>query len=95
MKDITEDFGTLYQPTSALVFYQSYDRTQDTYVEHFDMDKDGNPINAHPLTEREAKTLAKALTLNTKKEKNQEFLKPRISKTKRSPTDQYSSYQYW
>ena len=35
MKDITEDFGTLYQPTSALVFYQSYDRTQDTYVEHF------------------------------------------------------------
>ena len=44
MKDITEDFGTLYQPTSALVFYQSYDRTQDTYVEHFDMDKDGNPI---------------------------------------------------
>ena len=77
MKDITEDFGTLYQPTSALVFYQSYDRTQDTYVEHFDMDKDGNPINAHPLTEREAKTLAKALTLNTKKEKNQEFLKPK------------------
>lgn len=89
MKDITEDFGTLYQPTSALVFYQSYDRTQDTYVEHFDMDKDGNPINAHPLTER-SKDIGKSINAEYKKGE-----KPRISKTKRSSTDQYSSYQYW
>jgi len=37
------------------------------------MDKNGSPINAHPLTEREAKVLAKAL--NTDKEKSKAFLK--------------------
>ena len=52
MKDITQNFGTLYHPTNALVFYQNDERNIETYVEHFDMDKNGNPINAHPLTER-------------------------------------------
>ena len=77
MKDITQDFGTLYHPTTALVFYQNNERNIETYVEHFDMDEIGNPINAHPLTEREAKELVKALTINTQKEKNQDFLKPK------------------
>ena len=77
MKDIIQDFGTLYHPTNALVFYQNNQGSKDTYVEHFDMDKNGNPINAHPLTEREAETLAKALIVKTKKEKNQDFLKPK------------------
>ena len=73
MKDITQNFGTLYHPKTALVFYQTDERNKDTYVEYFDMDKNGNPINAHPLTEREAKVLAKSLNLTTKK---QDFLKP-------------------
>ena len=77
MKDITQDFGTLYHPTTALVFYQNDEIDKDTYVEHFDMDKNGNPINAHPLTEREAKELIKALTINAQKEKSQDFLKPK------------------
>ena len=77
MKDITHDFGTLYHPTTALVFYQNDDRNKETYVEHFDMDKNGNPINAHPLSEREAKILVKALTINIQKEKSQDFLKPK------------------
>ena len=77
MKDITQDFGTLYYPTTALLFYQNDERNKDTYVEYFDMDKNGNPINAHPLTEREAETLAKALIVKTQKEKNQDFLKPK------------------
>lgn len=71
MKDITQDFGTLYHPLSALVFYQTKGSSKATYVEHFDMDKNGNPINAHPLTEREAKVLAKAL--NTEKERVRHF----------------------
>ncbi|WP_312304055.1 PRTRC system protein B [Chryseobacterium sp.] len=74
MNDITHHFGTLYHPVSALVIYQTKDDDKDTYVEHFDMDKDGNPINAHPLSEREAKILAKSL--NTEKEKSKAFLKP-------------------
>ena len=77
MKDITQDFGTLYHPTSALVFYQTNEGIIETYVEYFDMDKNGNPINAHPLTEKEAKTLIKALNTKTQKEKSKDFLKPK------------------
>ncbi|MEN9907985.1 MAG: hypothetical protein RLZZ540_1134 [Bacteroidota bacterium] len=73
MKDITESFGTLYHPKSALVFYQTKGMNSDTYVEHFDMDKNGNPINAHPLTVREANQLAKAL--KTAKEEKEPCLK--------------------
>ncbi len=72
--DITENLGTLYHPKSALVFYQTQGPNADTYVEHFDMDRNGNPINAHPLTIREAHVLAKAL--DTQKEESLAFLKP-------------------
>ncbi len=71
--DITASFGTLYLPKSALVFYETKGANTDVYVEHFDMDKNGNPINAHPLTEREAKVLARAL--QTEKDKDKAFLK--------------------
>jgi hypothetical protein len=50
------------------------------YVEHFDMDKNGNPINAHPLTVKEANVLAKALT---PKRKDKAF------KTKRNFADKH------
>lgn len=70
--DITGDFGTLYHPKSALVFYESNTLDKEVYVEHFDMDSNGMPINAHPLTEREAGALAKALTIE--KEKQTAFL---------------------
>ena len=73
--DITNDFGKLYYPKSALVFYEAKDTDKAMYVEHFDMDQSGNPINAHPLTVREANVLAKAL--QTEDEKNQAFLKPK------------------
>ena len=71
--DITASFGTLYHPKSALVFYEAKGENTDVYVEHFDMDKNGNPINAHPLTEREANALAKSL--QTEKNKDKAFLK--------------------
>lgn len=71
--DITGDFGTLYHPKSALVFYESNTLDKEVYVEHFDMDRNGMPINAHPLTEREAEALAKSLT--TEKQKQTAFLK--------------------
>ncbi|MGE6352961.1 PRTRC system protein B [Flavobacterium sp. NPDC079362] len=71
--DLTQDFGTLYHPKSALVFYESKGLDKEVYVEHFDMDRNGTPINAHPLTEREAGALAKALM--TEKQKQTAFLK--------------------
>lgn len=71
--DITDHFGTLYHPKSALVFYENIGTNTDIYVEHFDMDSNGTPINAHPLTVKEANVLAKAL--KTDEEKNTALLK--------------------
>jgi PRTRC genetic system protein B len=65
----------LYHPKSALVFYETAGTDSDIYVEHFDMDSNGTPINAHPLTVKEANILAKAL--QTDKEKSKAFLKPK------------------
>lgn len=73
--DITDDLGTMFFPKSALVFYDSRERNSQLYVEHFDMDINGNTINAHPLTVKEAEELATAL--QTEEEKNKAYLKPK------------------
>ncbi|WP_431609239.1 PRTRC system protein B [Chryseobacterium sp. 'Rf worker isolate 10'] len=65
--DITHQLGQLYFPQSALVFYQTEGNRPDTYVEYFDMDNTGMPVNAHPLTLREAKALTKALCISDEK----------------------------
>lgn len=75
VKEITENLGTLYHPKSALVFYETKGANSDVFVEHFDMDKNGNPINAYPLTVKEANVLAKSL--QTDEEKSKAFLKPK------------------
>lgn len=75
VNNIAENFGTLYHPKSALVFYETAGTEIDMYVEHFDMDSNGTPINAHPLTVKEANILAKAL--QTDEEKSTAFLKPK------------------
>lgn len=74
--NITQNFGVLYHPVSALVIYQAIEeKSKDIYVEHFDMDSNGNPINAHPLTVLEAEELATALL--TEEEQNKAYLKPK------------------
>jgi PRTRC genetic system protein B len=67
--NITEDFGVLYHPKYALIFYQALQTHSDCYVESFDMDKNGNLINAHPLTVREASQLAKSLRIESDSKK--------------------------
>lgn len=74
-KDITSEFEKLYYPKCALVLYESKGLIPDVYVEHFDMDIDGNPTNAHPLTIGEADRLAKALLVG--QEKESAFLRPK------------------
>lgn len=73
INNITSSFGTLYHPKAALVFYEAKAENTNVYVEHFDMDRNGIPVNAHPLTEREANALAKALQIE--KNKDKAFLK--------------------
>ena len=73
MKDITQNFGTLYYPKSALVFYQNDERNKDTYVEYFDMDKNSlDQVIVEWLDEKEDKphgkvTSMKWLTLHRSK----------------------------
>ncbi len=73
MNDITQQFGTLYHPVKAFVVYRKQSE-QDIYVEAYDMDARGFPINAHPLSVRESTALAKALDCN--EDLKRSFLKP-------------------
>ncbi|MCO5946752.1 prokaryotic E2 ligase family D protein [Mucilaginibacter flavidus] len=77
MKDLTNTFGNLYQPVKALLIMQKTgnDHQSDFYIESYDMDVSGCPINGHPLSIQESHKLAKALQVNEKKA--QGFLNPK------------------
>jgi PRTRC genetic system protein B len=72
MTDLTASFGTLYLATKAFVLYNEQ-KGKNVYVESYDMDEQGFPINAHPLSVREAAALAKVL--DTSGDMNRSFLK--------------------
>lgn len=76
MKDFTNTFGNLYQPVKALLILQKTEQSHqsDYYIESYDMDSNGSPINGHPLSVKESHALAKALQVNEKK--SQGFLNP-------------------
>jgi len=73
MKDITADFSKIFTAFKLLVFYHSQEENREVYVESFDMDEDGKPINAHPLTLQESDSLADALL--TTPELDRDFLR--------------------
>ncbi|RYZ51586.1 MAG: PRTRC system protein B [Sphingobacteriales bacterium] len=73
MTDITHSFGTPYVPLKALVLYRSVATDSDVYVESYDFDANGCPINAHPLSISESNAFAKAL--NTAEQAKHSFLK--------------------
>jgi len=73
MNTLTETFGQLYKPHSALLIYRK-DKAQSVYVEAYDIGKNGNPINAHPLSIRESIALAQAL--DTSSELSRGYLRP-------------------
>lgn len=74
MNNITEIFEEVYLPKKALIVFQS-NSDSSQYVEAYDMDAKGRPINAHPLSVSEATELAKAL--DSTKELAKAFLKPK------------------
>jgi hypothetical protein len=77
MKDLTNNFGSLYHPVKALILFNCKDNQNQTstYVESYDMDKGGCLINGHPLSVKEANALAKSLLIAEKKQRN--FLNPK------------------
>jgi len=75
MNNRTNDFGVLYQPEKAILIYRKQQGGQHFYVECYDFNEQGNPINAHPLSVREATGFAKALQTAEKKQSG--FLTPK------------------
>lgn len=72
--DITQDFERIFYRKSALVIYESEGIDTDVYVEHFDMDGNGNTINGHLFTVWEADVWLKPLWEH---EKESALLKPK------------------
>lgn len=63
----------LYNPAAALVVFTTKG-SPTPYIEYYDMDESGCPINPHPLSVREAQSLAKAL--DTREQSGKAFLRP-------------------
>lgn len=64
----------LYHPAAALVLFKPEGSDTDLYIEYYDMDDNGCPVNPRPLTVRQAQGLSKAL--DTSREFAKAFLKP-------------------
>lgn len=64
----------LYHPKAALVVFTATSSSIPPYIEYYDMDENGCPVNPHPLTVREAQGLAKAL--DTREQAGKAFLRP-------------------
>lgn len=76
MNNITHLFDDIYLPQKAIVIYDNPEnQQQQIYVEAYDMDGNGCPINAHPLDALECAALAKAL--DSSDELRRDFLKPK------------------
>jgi PRTRC genetic system protein B len=62
MKEISELLSDVYMPEKALVIFRHLkEGSNGVYVEAYDMDAAGKPVNAHPLSVEESAALAKAL----------------------------------
>jgi len=65
---------TLYHPAAAIVVFKPGDNDKDLYLEYYDMDESGCPINPRPLSVKEAQGLSKAL--DTREAAAKAFIKP-------------------
>ena len=69
MKNVSQTFNEQYLPVKALLIYRSVEQESDNYerqpaniyVESYDIGKQGNPINAHPLSVKEMMALSELL----------------------------------
>lgn len=74
MKNITHLVSDVYLPKKAIVVYSNFTDTENKhYAEAFDIDKNGKPINAHPLSKIECAKFA--VTLRSDSDGRKDFLK--------------------
>lgn len=69
-----ENTPKLFHPAAAIVVFKPEERDNDLYLEYYDMDANGFPVNPRPLSVKEAQGLSKAL--DTRNEAAKAFLKP-------------------
>jgi PRTRC genetic system protein B len=74
MMKTADETPTLYLPAAALVVFKPEGSEGGLYIEHYDMDDDGFPVNPRPLSVKEAQGLSKAL--DTREQASKAFLKP-------------------
>jgi len=70
MENITALFNEIYLPKKALVLYQSERDNEQAYVEAYDFNSQGKPVNAHPLSVAETIQLAETLQSGTQLRNN-------------------------
>ncbi|HEV2353266.1 MAG TPA: PRTRC system protein B [Puia sp.] len=75
MKNISAIFNDLFHPEHLLVFYKNDNKNNCRYyVEAFQLDSDGHPLAPHPLSETEARQLAKQLQQSDGPQQKAHFL---------------------
>jgi PRTRC genetic system protein B len=79
MRNITNNISDFYAPYKALLIHKSIkqldgheegDTATQVYVESYDISKHGNPINAHPLSQKESFALADMLQATREMQNN-------------------------
>ena len=69
MNNLINTFGSLYYPKKAFLIYEQKGNpiADKVYIESYDISAGGNPVNAHPLSQKESCALARALRTNEDK----------------------------
>ena len=103
MKNVSQTFNEQYLPVKALLIYQSVEQDNDNYerqptevyVESYDIGKNGNPINAHPLSVKEMIALSELLQATQELKNNYLQCKGVLSTKLAYVNIQNSGYAIW
>ncbi|MCW3120363.1 MAG: system protein [Chitinophagaceae bacterium] len=103
MNNVSQQFNEEYTPVKALLIYQSAEQESDNYerkpteiyVESYDISKQGNPINAHPLSLNEMYALSELLQSSQEIQNNYLQCKGMIPPTLIHVRSQNNGYAVW
>jgi PRTRC genetic system protein B len=103
MKNVSQTFNEQYLPVKALLIYQSVEQETESgnntqteiYVESYDIGKQGNPINAHPLSVKEMIALSELLQATQELKNNYLQCKGVLPSKLVSVNTQNNGYALW
>jgi len=88
-------FNEKYKPVKALVVFTSNIYDAPPYIESYDIDEKGYPINAHPLTINETEQLRKSLIIQEEKERRSYLISESILPEKVLHIDYINGQVVW